>query len=237
MEKGRNSNILFDSESGARPGRTPRMRRMTRLALLLLALSGGGLVIAANAVVLRGGRLGPAVRDADCALVLGAAVGIDGTPSHVLGDRLRTALALYEQGRVRRIIVSGDHRTPGYDEPNAMRRWLEARGVPPSAIFMDHAGVDTYSSVWRAKHVFGADRIVVVTQRFHLPRALWMARSLGLEAEGAVSDQRTYQRASWYEVREVVSRTKAFVDVQRERRPRHVGPPIPLEGDGRVTAG
>jgi len=213
--------------------RTLSPRRRIAIALAVL----GAIVAVVNVAVLVGGRAKTLDGPADCALVLGAGVAEDGTPSWVLHDRLAAGLALYRAGRVRRILVSGDHRTPSYDEPNAMRSWLEARGVPPSAIFMDHAGVDTYSSVWRARHVFGAERVVIVTQQFHLPRALWVARSLGMAAEGAPADQRLYRGAAWFEVREVISRTKAFADVVGGRRPRHAGPRISLEQDGRVTTG
>jgi SanA protein len=210
-----------------------RTKRLAMAVAIVLATA----IVAANAVVLRGGRERGVAGPVDCALVLGAGVAEDGTPSWVLEDRLSEALRLYQSGRVKTILVSGDHRARSYDEPNAMRLWLEARGVPPSVIFMDHAGVDTYSSVWRAKHVFGAARLVVVTQRFHLPRALWMARSIGMDAEGAAADRRPYRGALWFEAREVMSRTKAFVDVTGGRRPRHVGPRVPLDQDGRVTAG
>jgi SanA protein len=209
-------------------------RRNSFLGLLGI----GALVIGVNVTVLAGGSTAGKVEGPiDCALVLGAGIQDNGTPSLVLHDRLEEALSLYRAGRVKRILVSGDHRTNEYDEPNTMRAWLETRGVPASDIFMDHAGVDTYSSVWRAKHVFGASRVVIVTQRFHLPRALWVARSIGMDAEGAVADRRSYTRIRWFQTREVISRTKAFVDVTVGRTPRHVGPLIPLDGDGRVTAG
>lgn len=190
----------------------------------------------ANVAVLHGGRQG-GVKNLDCALVLGAGVKDDGSPSDVLRDRLDVALSLYRHGRVERILVSGDHRAESYDEPNAMRRYLEAHGVPREAIFMDHAGFDTYSSVWRAKHVFGAERVIVVTQDFHLPRALFVARSLGMAAEGASADRRLYRGIAWLHVRETISRTKAFLDVTVARRPHHEGPRFDLRGDGRVTSG
>lgn len=221
-----------------------RKRRRLVLALAVAALVAG--VAAVNLVVLRGGAAdfengrndpAPLTGPPDCALVLGAGVRDDGTPSDVLRDRLDASLALYRGGRVRKIIVSGDHHTPEYDEPNAMRRYLEGKGVPSADIFMDHAGVDTYSSVWRAKHVFGAERVIVVTQRFHLARAVWVARSLGMEADGSAADRHVYRGIAWLELREVVSRTKAFVDVAVGREARHRGPRIDLEGDGRVTAG
>ena len=176
-------------------------------------------------------------RVADSALVLGAGVGPDHTPSPVLHDRLETALALYRGGRVRRILVSGDHGRASYDETNTMRRWLEARGVPHRDVFMDHAGFDTYSSMWRAKHVFGATKVIVVTQRFHLARSIYLARAMGMEAEGAAADRRGYRGIVWLELREVASRTKAALDVATQHRPRHTGPPISLDGDGDATAG
>jgi len=198
-------------------------------------------VAACNAAVLRGGTpFAERLADgevADCALVLGARVYADGTVSPVLADRLETGLRLYREGRVRRILVSGDHRAESYDEVNAMRRWLEARGVPESDIFLDHAGFDTYSSMARARDVFHARSVIVATQRFHLPRALYIARSLGLVADGAEADRRRYPGALYSQTREIASRTRAFVDVATGRVPRHLGAPMPLTGDGRVTRG
>lgn len=115
--------------------------------------------------------------------------------------------------------------------------YLEENGVPAPVIFMDHAGLDTYSSTWRARHVFGASRIVVVTQRFHLGRAVWCARALGMQAEGSAADRHIYRGIAWLQMREIPSRTKAFVDVTVRRAPRHAGPAVDLKGDGRVTAG
>lgn len=209
------------------------MRR--RLLVVLAAFA--ALVAAVNVDVALGGRSNGELEAPDCALVLGAGVRDDGSPSDVLKDRLDEALDLYRTGKVLRILVSGDHQHATYDEPNTMRRYLEANGVPPAAIFMDHAGVDTYSSIWRAKHVFGAKRVVVVTQRFHLARAVWLARAMDMDAEGSAADRHVYRGIVWLEAREVVSRTKAFVDVKIGRAARHAGPAIDLAGDGRVTAG
>jgi SanA protein len=213
----------------------------TRRRILLFAGALGVAVGACNLAVLRGGkpfaaRLGQG-EVADCALVLGARVYADGTVSPVLEDRLEIGLRLYREGRARRILVSGDHGSAAYDEVNAMRRWLEARGVPEADIFLDHAGFDTYSSMARARDVFHARRVIVVTQRFHLPRALYIARKLGLEADGAEADLRRYPGALYSETREIASRTRAFLDVATHRVPRHLGPPMPLSGDGRVTRG
>ena len=214
--------------------RTVVTRRRAALALLGIGLAVG----ACNALVISGGTpIATAAGEEpfDCAVILGARVYADGTPSPVLEDRLATGLALYRAGRARRLLVSGDHGHDSYDEPNAMRRWLEARGVPPEHVFLDHAGFDTYSSMRRARDVFEARRILVVTQRFHLPRALYIARALGLEADGAPADLRPYRGALYSEVREVASRTRAFVDVATDRAPRHLGPKVPIFGDGRAT--
>jgi SanA protein len=212
---------------------------LRRRLVLGLAFALGLVVAGANAAVLEGGssRHPGVAGTVDCAVVLGAGLRDDGSPSDVLRDRLDESLALYRSGRVTRIIVSGDHQTPAYDEPNAMRTYLEANGVPAEAVFMDHAGLDTYSSMWRARHVFGATRVIVVTQEFHLARAVWCARALGMAAEGSAADRHVYRGIAWLHAREVVSRTKALLDVTVGRRPRHDGPPIDLSGDGRVTAG
>lgn len=207
-------------------------------SLAKLAIVVGLLIVTINVLVLVRGSFSPSTTQHDCILVLGAGVQEDGTPSWVLQDRLTEALALYRAGRSKKILVSGDHHTGRYDEPNSMRAWLETRGVPAEDIFMDHAGVDTYSSMWRAKNVFQVKSLIVVTQQFHLPRAVFLARSFGMKAEGSPADRRIYRGAAWFQVREIASRTKAFIDVTVGRTPRHVGPPIPLEnGDGRVTAG
>lgn len=198
-----------------------RIAKWTALVALSLAL-------AANVLVVWRASPSGASAPADCALVLGAGLDPAGQPSPVLRDRLDEAFALYARGDVRRVLVSGDHGAPRYDEPGAMRAYLVARGVPPSAITLDHAGFDTYSSVWRARHVFGARRVVVVTQGFHLSRAVFLARALGLEAEGSAADRRVYRGIVWLELRETVSRPKALVDVVRGRRPRYPGPPAPM---------
>ncbi len=213
---------------------------LLRWAARTLGVAALGVAACNLAVLLGGTPFAARLRDgekADCILVLGARVYADGTVSPVLEDRLQTGLRLYREGRASRILVSGDHGGRDYDEVNAMRRWLESRGVPAADIFQDHAGLDTYSSLARARDVFGAQRVLVVTQRFHLPRALFIARRLGLQADGAAADLRVYRGAAYWEAREVASRTRAFVDVAVGRRPRHLGVGISLAGDGRATRG
>lgn len=179
------------------------------------------------------------VSDADAVIVLGARVYADGSVSPMLADRLDAALALYRARKAPRILVSGDHGTESYDEVNAMRRYLEARGVPAEHIFMDHAGFTTYDTLYRARDIFGVRRAVVVTQRFHLTRSLFVASALGLDAEGFVADRRPYTLGSLVRsnVREVGARVKAAVQALATPRPRYLGPRIPIGGDGRVTRG
>lgn len=176
---------------------------------------------------------------ADAVIVPGARVYADGRVSVMLADRLDAALALYRDGTVPRILVSGDHGTREYDEVNAMANYLEARGVPARHIFLDHAGFTTYDTLYRARAVFGVGRAIVVTQRFHLTRALFVASALGLPAEGLVADRTPYTARSLVRsnLREVGARVKAFAEVILHRRPRYLGPVLPIDGDGRVTRG
>ncbi|MGI5845344.1 MAG: SanA/YdcF family protein [Candidatus Xenobium sp.] len=177
------------------------------------------------------------VEPAQVALVPGAYVYPNGTPSAVVQDRLDTALDLYRSGRVARILVSGDHGEKSYDEVNGMRKYLERNKVPTEHIFMDHAGFDTYDSMYRAREVFAVRSAVVVTQGFHLHRALYIARSLGLKVQGLAADRRDYMDASYYDLREILARVKAFGEVTLARKPVFLGPVIPITGDGRQTHG
>ncbi|MBN1532821.1 MAG: YdcF family protein [Spirochaetes bacterium] len=169
------------------------------------------------------------------ALVLGASVKGRGRLSHILEDRMLRALELYKAGRVSRILLSGDHGTRQYDEVSTMRIWLLRRRVPPADIFLDHAGFSTYDSVVRARRVFLADDLVIVTQRYHLPRALYIAEKTGLRAIGLVADRRRYVHIRYYRFREFFANLRAFMDVATGRRPRFLGPAIPITGDGRKS--
>jgi SanA protein len=214
-------------------------RRVIRLAGGGLALV-VGLVIAANAMMLLGGRGGP--RDgqpAQAALVLGAQVLPDGRPSAMLEDRVREGVALYQAGRVRKLLLSGDHGRAGYDEVGTMRRRALALGVPPQDVFTDHAGFDTWDSAQRARRVFDVRSAVVVTQGFHLPRAVFLARRAGLDATGAeASRPGGYGRLGRLNAaREVLARVKAAGDWIGGRPPRSLGPELSIAGDGRRSWG
>lgn len=165
------------------------------------------------------------VPEAPVALVLGAQVYADGTPSPFLAARLEIARQLFAAGKVRAILVSGDHMKVGYNEPGAMLRWLTDRGVPSHKVVLDHAGFDTYDSCARANRIFGVREAIVVTQSFHLPRAVMLCRRLGLNVNG-VGDE-TVKRFRWRwlsnSTREHGACVKAVFDVVSGRDPVHLG--------------
>ena len=171
--------------------------------------------------------------DCDAVLVLGCLVRADGSPSGMLRDRLDTALSLSKTP----LIMSGDHGTKEYDEVNTMRSYAISRGVPSERIFMDHAGFCTYDSIYRAKEIFGAKKIIIVTQEYHLHRALYIARAMGLDAVGVSADLHSYGGQSFREVREIVARNKDFFSSLFKPKPRFLGDKIDLSGDGNITKG
>ena len=148
------------------------------------------------------------------ALVFGAGVYPDGRLSRMLADRVLTAVDLYQVGKVDKILMTGDNSVATYNEPWHMADFAIAQGTPERDIAFDYAGRRTYASCWRAKHIFGLDRVVLVTQRFHLPRALYLCQSVGLDAVGVVADRRDYRLANTrYTIREIPARIKAWLDV------------------------
>lgn len=173
--------------------------------------------------------------DADAIVVLGASVRPDGTPSGILQDRLDDGIALYFAGAAPKIIMSGDNGTESYNECWAMKRYAVSQGVPSEDVFCDHAGFSTYETMYRARHVFGAERIVVATQTYHLYRALYDAQGVGMEAIGVPSDYGEYANQSWYDIREVFARTKDFFQVLFSVPSTFVGDPISLDQSGDVT--
>jgi SanA protein len=223
------------------------MTMMMRRALVLAAgftVTAILAVAGANAVVLLGaGDSVPAGHEreaprAQAALVLGALVDPDGRPSPMLRDRIRTAAALYHAGKVEKVLASGDHGRVGYDEVNVMRRELLRLGVADRDLFTDHAGFDTWDSVVRARKVFAVDSALVISQGFHLPRAVWLARRAGLEAHGVAADVGGYAGQSRKgAIREIVARTKAAADAITGAEPRFLGDQIPITGDSRASRG
>jgi len=172
---------------------------------------------------------------ADCILVLGAGIRDNGTPSHMLEDRLKTGIQLYEMGTAPKLLMSGDHGRIGYNEVGVMKSFAVQRGIPDSNVFMDHAGFSTYESLYRARDVFMAKKIIIVTQEYHLYRALFIAESLGLEAYGVSADLRTYMGQPLREIREIAARLKDAVLCILKPEPTYLGESIPISGDGNLT--
>jgi len=180
---------------------------------------------------------GEDVPEAEALLILGANVFPDGTVSLMLHDRLTQGYELYKSGKARKIIVSGDHSRKDYDEVHAMKKFLIEKGVPPQDVFMDHAGFSTYESVYRARDIFRVKKVIIVTQRYHLPRAIYSARQLGLDAYGAAADLSNYgEVVTAYRLREAAARNKDYLLATFIKpKPTFLGEEIPVTGDGRAT--
>lgn len=178
------------------------------------------------------------VPEVEVAIVPGALVKPDGTMSTMLADRVEQAVRLWRAGKVEKILVSGDHSSWDYDEPDTMRKALVRDGVRPQDVFEDHAGFDTWATMVRAREIFGVREAVVVTQGFHMPRALFLADKAGIEATGLTSDLHSYGfQGKKSDVREVLSRLKAVTDVTLDT-PAMNGPKIPIAtSDGRESWG
>lgn len=170
----------------------------------------------------------------DCILVLGAGVWGD-KPSPMLEDRLKQAIELYKKGIAPKIIMSGDHGTKEYDEVNIMKAYAIENGVKSEDIFMDHAGFSSYESIYRAKEIFGVNRAVVVTQKYHLYRVLYIANQFDVEAYGVGADPRQYVGATYRELREILARNKDFIKCILKIEPTYLGETIPVSGNGDIT--
>ncbi|KGG79512.1 hypothetical protein Y919_11590 [Caloranaerobacter azorensis H53214] len=172
----------------------------------------------------------------EAALVLGALVYRNGRVSPILQDRLDVGIELYKNNIVKKVLLSGDHGQKSYDEVNAMKEYVISRNVPAEDIFLDHAGFNTYDSLYRARHVFQAKKIIIVTQEYHLPRAIYIARKLGIDAYGVTADKHIYPKMPLYKNREFLARVKDYVLVNfLKPKSRYLGEVIDLSGDGRIT--
>ncbi|HZA32248.1 MAG TPA: ElyC/SanA/YdcF family protein [Propionibacteriaceae bacterium] len=203
------------------------MRRVGPLSLLAAGVLGLlSLTVAGSVLFVRhtaAGRIFPAatVPPAHAALVLGAQVYPDGTPSAFLAARLDLARQLHQAGKVKLIVVSGDSTAAEYDEPQAMRSYLIAAGIPESQVIIDSAGIDTYSSCVRAREVFGVSDLIVVTQSYHLPRAVATCLRVGVNAYGVGDDSVRHTRSWWSgAIRDQVACVKTVLDLVVDRRPR-----------------
>lgn len=174
--------------------------------------------------------------DVDCVLILGAGIWGDSL-SPMLEDRMITGISLFKNGASAKILVSGDHGDEHYDEVNAMKEYAVKNGVSPEDIFMDHAGFSTYESMYRARDVFESRKIIIVTQKYHLYRAIYDARKLGLDAYGVSADLREYGSFtnSYNNNREFFARNKDFLWCIFKPKPTYLGDSIPISGSGTLT--
>lgn len=219
----------------------PRPIKITCLVLLAAVFLGGSILAGVNAYMIHVAK--PRIYsvdalsdfDADCVLVLGAGVRPDGSPSHMLEDRLKTGIALYKNGAAPKLLMSGDHGREHYNEVGTMKAFAITEGIPGEDIFMDHAGFSTYESLYRARDIFQAKRVIIVTQEYHLYRALHIADQLGVEAVGVSADLRPYAGQSIREIREIAARAKDFLYCFFAPLPTYLGDAIPVSGDGNLT--
>ncbi len=173
--------------------------------------------------------------DVDCIIVLGASVVDGDTPSLMLQDRLDTGIEIYYANISPKLLMSGDHGGLYYDEVNVMKNYAIGENVPSEDVFMDHAGFSTYESMYRAKEIFQAKKVIVVTQEYHLYRALYIADALGLEAYGIPTEDVSYSGQFVRDVREVLAITKDFMKCIFKPEPTMMGGKIDISGDGNVT--
>ena len=171
----------------------------------------------------------------DCILILGAGVREDNSPSHMLEDRLKTGIDLYKAGTAPKLLMSGDHGRIGYNEVGVMKLYAVRQGIPDCDVFMDHAGFSTYESLYRIRDVFNAKKIIIVTQEYHLYRALYIAEKMGLDAYGVSANLRTYMGQPVREVREIAARFKDALWCIIKPAPTYLGEVIPINGDGNAT--
>ena len=219
------------------------LRRLAAAALILGLLACAGIlfvnacVFESTAARLLTPEAAAELEDVDCLLVLGCFAEPDGTPSPMLAERLRRSVELYRSGTAPKLLMSGDHGRADYNEVGTMKDYAVAAGVDAADVFQDHAGFSTYDSVCRAKKVFGAQRIVVVSQEYHLYRALYLARAMGLDAWGVAAGGGDLPGQTFRDCRELLARTKDFALAVIQPDPAFLGDTISLRGDGAVTDG
>lgn len=214
----------------------------TFVTLFAIVLAGSAFLLAINWYVKYTGQSriyslenADEIPKTDCILVLGAGLKEDGTPNFMLQDRLDTAIALYRAGVSDRLLVSGDHGQYEYDEVNAMKQYAMASGIPSEAIFMDHAGFSTYESACRANKIFQVKSAIVITQKYHLYRALHDVTAFGIEAFGVCAKDVSYKGQWVRNAREVLARTKDVLWCIVKPAPTYLGEEIPIKGNGNVT--
>ena len=214
------------------------MKKITKILFLIIIIS-LLLILTINFYVIKISKVkiienNNKLKNIDCILILGAGIWND-KPSPMLQDRLDEGIKLYKLGIAPKIIMSGDHGNKNYDEVNIMKQYAIDKGIPSEDIFMDHAGFSTYESIYRAKEIFKAKNIIIVTQKYHLYRALYIAKKLDINAYGVSSDPRKYRGQIYRELREILARNKDFMNCIIKTKPTYLGESIPVSGNGNIT--
>ena len=174
------------------------------------------------------------LKDADCIIVLGGGIRKD-KPSPILQDRLDKAIELYKEGLAPKIIMSGDHGSKNHDEVNVMKNYAIDHGIPSEDIFMDHAGFSSYDTMYRAKHIFGVKKAIIVTQKYHIYRSVYIANKLGIDAYGVPTDFVKHQWPIFREAREVLARNKDVIKCLFKPTSSVLGDKIDIKGNGDIT--
>ena len=235
-----------NNKSGsARPGKRKRLRRAVATALIILlaaAFAAGAFVLISDAAVRKKtepriitAEKAAKIEDAECILVLGCFVKESGVPSDLLKARLSRGIGLYLSGAAPKLLMSGDHGRADYNEVGTMKKEAVEAGIPSSDVFMDHAGFSTYDSIYRARDVFRVKKMIIVSQRYHLYRALYIAEKLGIEAYGVAADGDDWGGRTYRETREKLARAKDSVKTVFKPKPVFLGEQIPITGDGDLT--
>ena len=219
-----------------------RIALICLIVILTLGALGAGVVFGINAHVVNSTRdrlltteEAALLKDVDCIIVLGCKVKSNGVPSDMLEDRLRRGVELFQAGAAPKLLMSGDHGTMTYNEVQSMKQYAMEHDIASSDVFMDHAGFSTYESIYRARDVFQAKKIIIVSQEYHLYRAMYIAEALGIEAYGVHADYRNYAGQAAMDFREILARNKDFLTSIVKPKPTYLGEAIPIWGNGDLT--
>lgn len=221
------------------------MKGIKKICLLLILVGLGGLLLLGGINLYMVHHTAESIAEpnvytqsetqADCILVLGARVWEDGSLSAVLRDRVDAAIALYKEGVAPVLLMSGDHSSESYNEVEAMKEYAVEQGVPEEAILMDHAGYSTYESMYRAKVVYNMNSCIVSTQRYHLYRAVYIGKAVGMDTRGVIADQRSYAKQTYYDIREAAARCKDFFLSIFKPEPAYMGLGVPYLEKGKTV--
>ena len=211
------------------------MKKIIKLLLiiiLIIILINAYMIVVTKKLILNKDKI--TKDNIECIVVLGAGIR-NGGPSPMLEDRLLTAIELYNSGVTNKILVTGDHEYADHDEVNVMKNYLKEHGIPSENIFMDHAGLSTYDSIYRASKVFKTNRFIIVTQKYHLYRALYISKALNINAYGVSATKREYVNQRKRDIREVAARVKDFFKCIARPSPTYLGEVTSIKGNGDIT--